>query len=59
MIFSSIAGIGTVISFVVNYLSLQNALSMHEQLTEVYNHPNARIASGKKAKKVMAAVELH
>ena len=50
---------GSAFIFLVNFTSYKNALAMHDQLTEVYNNPNARVASGKQGKKVLAALEVH
>ena len=56
---SGVGGIILGIGFIANLIAYGNALKIHDQLTQVYNHPNARVASGKQAKKVMATVELH
>ena len=55
----AILGGGLAISFIVFFSAYKSALKMHEQLTQVYNHPNARVASGEQAKKVLAAVDEH
>ena len=47
------------VAYLATFSSYRKALQAHEELTRVYNHPNARVASGKQAKKVLAAVQVH
>jgi hypothetical protein len=48
--------VGFVISYIVIFKAYKTALSNHEQLINIFNHPNARVASGDKVNKVLATV---
>jgi len=42
-----------VISYAILFKSYKNALEKHHQMTELLYNPNARVASGKRAKQIL------
>mmetsp|Transcript_17951 Transcript_17951/g.12946 ORF Transcript_17951/g.12946 Transcript_17951/m.12946 type:complete len:104 (+) Transcript_17951:967-1278(+) len=54
-------GIGFVLSSVISYLvlikSYRDALMKLSQMNDLLNNPNARVASGKKAKKILKQIK--
>eukprot|EP00349_Pseudokeronopsis_sp_Brazil_P009090 CAMPEP_0202956124 /NCGR_PEP_ID=MMETSP1396-20130829/674_1 /ASSEMBLY_ACC=CAM_ASM_000872 /TAXON_ID= /ORGANISM="Pseudokeronopsis sp., Strain Brazil" /LENGTH=106 /DNA_ID=CAMNT_0049673015 /DNA_START=975 /DNA_END=1294 /DNA_ORIENTATION=- len=54
-------GIGFVLSSVISYLvlikSYRDALNKLSQMNDLLNNPNARVASGKQAKKILKQIK--